>query len=392
MQKIFDFLQIESVGIRILVLIIMTLLVLLVASVTSGITSWVERRVAGRMQSRIGPNRVGPCGFLQWIADALKLFQKEDIIPEGASRVLFRLAPFFGFLEVGVMFSLLPWGKPDWILADFNIGILLFLGFPALAIIGELMAGWGSNNKWSLIGGMRGTAQIISYEIPAAIALLPAILSAQGLSFKALMGTQSWEPWNWFIFHSPFAFVSGFIFFIASLAEANRTPFDLTEAESELVSGYTTEYTGVRFALFILAEYANVYILSAAFTAIFLGGGLLPAMFAPYPIFYFLAFFIKACIVLLFVIWIRWTLLRVRIDQLMVFCWTRLVPIALASFFGEIIYLFFVHAFPIIQQVVSIACFIFGLFILYYLQKRVRFHISLQKLDAEAKQYWVRST
>src|SRR2546425_12930967 len=217
----------------------------------AGVTTWVERRVAGRIQSRIGPNRTGPAGFLQWLADGIKSVLKEDIVPSAADVPLFKLAPYVVMTGFVAAFVVVPFGGPL-IIADLNVGILYLTAVTALVVVGVLMAGWSSNNKWSLIGGIRSAAQIISYEIPAGLAILPVVLLTGTLSMQGIVRAQGWAPWDWFIFHNPFTFVTAFMFYVAALAEGNRTPFDLPEAESELVAGFCTEYSGMRYLLFFL--------------------------------------------------------------------------------------------------------------------------------------------
>jgi NADH-quinone oxidoreductase subunit H len=210
------------------------------AAISGGIFSWAERRIAARMQSRVGPNRVGPAGFLQWIADAVKLLLKEDLIPDEADNVLFRAAPYFMMVGFACVFVALPFSH-RLVIADMNIGIFYILAVTALIVVGIIMSGWSSNSKWSLFGAIRSAAQIISYEIPAGMALLIPVLLAGTMSTQGIIRAQGPWPWQWFIFDNPAATAAFFIFFISALAEGNRTPFDLPEAESELVSGYNTE-------------------------------------------------------------------------------------------------------------------------------------------------------
>lgn len=243
----------------------------------AGLFIFFERRIAARMQSRLGPNRVGPNGILQWAVDGIKCLFKEDLVPEESDNALFRIAPYFVVLGMLLAFAALPFSSAL-IATDINIGILFILGVTSLVVIGILMAGWGSNSKWALLGGMRSAAQVISYEIPAGLAAMTVIIVAGSLSMQDLIiaqGESRWAP-GWGMFHSPFTLVAFFIFFVAQLAEGNRTPFDLPEAESELVSGYNTEYSGMRFLMFFLGEFANVWILCAVSVALFLGGWQIP--------------------------------------------------------------------------------------------------------------------
>lgn len=312
------------------------------AAVFAGLTSYWERRVAARMQSRVGPNRVGPFGLLQWIADALKLIVKEDLVSSSADGLLFRIAPYFLLIATVVTFVVLPFGYRIGV-TDMNVGLFFLVSATALSVIGVLLSGWASNSKWSLFGGMRAAAQVVSYEIPAGLALMVPVVMAGSLQMHTIIRAQGGAPWDWFMFQTPMGFVAFFVLFIALLAEGNRTPFDLPEAESELVSGYNTEYSGIRFGYFFLAEWGNLWVLSALVTTLFLGGWQVPGVsmvqlhewerLDAVPVAYFAASLIVFCtkvIVLVnVIIWIRWTLPRFRVDQMMSLCWKWLVPMAL---------------------------------------------------------------
>ncbi len=327
------------------------------AAISAGIFSWAERRVAARMQSRVGPNRVGPFGFLQWVADAVKLLLKEDLVPAEADSVLFRAAPYFMMVGFACVFVCLPFSH-RLIVADMNIGIFYIIAVTALIVVGIIMSGWSSNSKWSLFGAIRSAAQIISYEIPGGMALMIPVLLAGTLSTQGIIRAQGGWPWQWFIFDNPFSFAAFFIYFISALAEGNRTPFDLPEAESELVSGYNTEYSGMRFSYFFLVEWGNMWVMSALATTMFLGGWQLPflspAQFDALTGFpavaaelASLAVFAGKTLFFVFVVmWLRWTLPRIRVDQMMNMCWKYLVP---ASFAGVIFvagWMLVVHAVP----------------------------------------------
>lgn len=321
------------------------LVLLTFAALFAGITSWVERRIAGRIMSRIGPNRVGPQGFFQWLADGLKLFLKEDIIPCGADSVLYRSAPYLVFAGMFGTFVALPFGA-SLVAADLNVGIYYLLAVTAFVVVGIIMGGWSSNNKWALFGGIRSAAQLVSYEIPSGLAVLVAVLLAGSLSTQDIIKAQGGWPWDWFIFHSPFAVAAFFIFMTAALAEGNRTPFDLPEAESELVAGYATEYSGFRFVVFFFAEWANLWVMSALMVLLFLGGWRIPFVSAEATtssvwlvVLSFLIFCAKTLVMVFFVIQVRWTLPRLRVDQMMKMCWTYLVPAALVAILGTMVWM-----------------------------------------------------
>jgi NADH-quinone oxidoreductase subunit H len=333
-------------GIAYLVVIVFFCLVLLIfAALFAGVTSWVERRIAGRMMSRIGPNRVGPQGALQWLADGLKMFFKEDIVPSGADSLLYRAAPYFVFVGMFGTFAALPFGAAL-VAADLNVGIYYILAVTAFVVVGIVMGGWSSNNKWALFGGIRSAAQLVSYEIPSGLSVLVVVLLAGSLSTQDIIRAQGAWPWDWFIFHSPFTVLTFFVFLTAVLAEGNRIPFDLPEAESELVAGYATEYSGFRYLVFFFAEWANLWVMSALAVLLFLGGWRVPFVpaaetTAPWwaVLLSFGIFSAKTLLMVLFVIQVRWTLPRLRVDQMMKMCWTYLVPAALVSVLGTMVWM-----------------------------------------------------
>ncbi len=279
---------------------------------------YLERRVMARMQDRWGPNRVGKWGLLQPVADVMKLLLKEDIRPVTADPVVHFLAPVIVLIPALLAYAVIPFGK-GMDIADINVGLLFIVAVGSITTIGIVIAGWGSGNKYSVLGGMRAAAQMISFEIPLLLALVSPILIVGSLSMGDIVKAQSVVP---LVLLQPVAFV---IYFIAGIAEVNRSPFDIPEAESELTAGFHTEYSGIKFALFFLAEYLNSFAVAALATTVFLGGWQGPLL-PPY-----IWFFAKAILLFIAMIWIRATLPRLRVDQLMGFCWKVLVPVALAN-------------------------------------------------------------
>lgn len=283
---------------------------------------WLERKVVARIQDRIGPNRVGGrYGLLQSVADAMKLLSKEYITPAGADKLAFNLAPLIVVIAALLMWAVIPFA-PGVIGTDLNVGLFYILAISSVSVVALLLAGWGSNNKYALLGAFRSVAQLVSYEVPMVMALLIPILLAGSMSTQTLVEAQS----VWFILVVP---LSAVIFLISALAELGRTPFDLLEAESEIVAGYHIEYSGMKFAMFFLAEFVNSLFMAALFTTIYLGGWRGPGA-EEYPLLGLVYFFAKTMLVYFVFIWIRGTLPRVRIDQLLNFNWKFLVPLVLA--------------------------------------------------------------
>lgn len=280
---------------------------------------YIERRGLGRMQSRLGPNRTGPLGLLQAVADAVKVLLKENIVPDKADKVVHWLAPIIAFIPAALIFAVIPF-QEDALLADLNIGILYVVAVSSVSTVGIFMAGWGSSNKYSLLGAMRNVAAVVSYEIPLALSIVGALLVAGTMSLNGIVLAQDIP----FILVQPLGFL---IFFIAGCAEINRSPFDLMEADSELVAGFHTEYSGMKFALFYLVEYAEAIAISAIITTLFLGGWRGPLL-PPW-----LWFLVKILIVFFVMVWTRSTFPRVRIDQLMALAWKFLLPLALINLF-----------------------------------------------------------
>ncbi len=417
----------------ILVMIFFGGMVLNFFGLIAGLFTFFERKLAGWTNSRRGPNRVGPYGLFQFIVDGVKLVLKEDIIPSAADHAFFKFAPYLVLLGTALSFVIIPFG-PYWIISDLNVGVLYILATGSFTVLGLIMAGWASNNKWSLLGGMRSAAQIVSYEIPNALAILVVVLASGTMSIQGIIQAQAGGIGHWYIFKSPFFFLAFFIYFISAIAEINRIPFDIPEAESELVAGYNIEYSGIRFGAFFAAEFGNIYVVSAIAVTCFLGGWQVPladrveslaafgqttgqmlsrpivltgmsvlaaafsfmawksgraflrdvqvkrACFASrlvrihselllislifgggalflvshwplrtfLPQIYglgfqyllpFLAFFTKTMVLSFIVLWWRWTLPRVRVDQLMSICWKYLIPLGFVCFVGQALWL-----------------------------------------------------
>ncbi|WP_078378630.1 NADH-quinone oxidoreductase subunit NuoH [Sutcliffiella halmapala] len=306
------------------------LLLAVLGFVTYGILA--ERKVMGFMQGRMGPNQVGgPWGLLQTVADVLKLLIKEDTIPKEADRPLYILAPVIAFTPAFLVLAVIPF-TDKFQFADIGVGLLYYIAISGITTVGVVAAGWASNNKYSLLGGMRAAAQMISYEVPLVMSVIGVVLLAGSLNLNDIVGAQG--DIAWFILLQPVGFI---VFVIASVAELNRTPFDLPEAESELVAGYHVEYSGFRWAFFMLAEYVYLFAMASLTTVLFLGGWLAPfgfLEFIPGAVW----FALKFSVVVFVLIWIRVTFPRLRADQLMEFGWKVLLPVALANiFFSAII-------------------------------------------------------
>ncbi len=356
----------QTVAVAVLAVVLVTF-----GAVISGMTVWWEMRVSSRMQSRVGYNRVGAAGFLQWIADAVKLLLKEDLVPAEADQLLFRAAPYFVLVGFALVFVALPFGEGV-IAADLDVGIFYVLSVTALVVVGILLAGWASNSKWSLFGGMRAAAQVVSYEIPAGLAAMVPVLMAGTLSMQGIIRAQGAWPWQWFALTNPFATVAFLIFFVSQLAEGNRTPFDLPEAESELVAGYLSEYSSFRFAIYFLVEFGNLWVMSAVAATLFLGGwqvpfvgpetwaaargaGALPAAgWWGLQVVSMVVFVLKTLAVLNLIVWVRWTLPRIRVDQMMALCWKYLVPFAFACLVGSLFWQLWLTRAPALGPVTGV--------------------------------------
>jgi NADH-quinone oxidoreductase subunit H len=286
---------------------------------------WWERKISAHIQQRFGPMRVGWHGWYQTIMDALKLLQKEDVRVDTRDKAVFFWAPVICFVAAFLAYVVIPFGK-GLIVSDLNIGILYIMAVTTFTIISLLMAGWGSNNKYALLGGMRSAAQVISYEVPMVASILTVILFTGSLSMVDIVTSQQGHGiFDWFIFRVPFGPIAFITYLITGTAESNRTPFDIPEAEQELVAGYNVEYSGMKFAMFFLAEFVNMFTVSAIATTLFLGGWngpLLPS---------WMWFIIKTLGVVFILMMFRWTFPRLRVDQLMTFAWKFLVPVTFAN-------------------------------------------------------------
>jgi NADH-quinone oxidoreductase subunit H len=313
----------------VLITIVKAVVVVTVLLLTCAWMTYAERKILARMQSRIGPNVAGWKGLLQPVADLVKLLFKEEVIPGGAQRALYLLAPLLAFIPAMLPIAMIPFGSKitlfgreiNLVVANYDNGLLFILAVASLSVYGIVMAGWSANSKYSLLGGLRSSAQMISYEIGIGMSLIGIVLLSGTLNLVDIVGQQNvW--YKWFIFRQPVGFL---LYFVCAIAETNRAPFDLPEAESELVAGYFTEYSSMRFGLFFVGEYANMVTVATVATTLFLGGWQGP--FLP-PVLWFI---IKAVAVLFIYIWIRASLPRFRYDQLMKFGWYVVIPLALAN-------------------------------------------------------------
>jgi NADH-quinone oxidoreductase subunit H len=302
---------------------------------------WVERKVSAAIQDRLGPNRFGPFGLLQPLADAVKSFLKEDFTPAHVRKVYFWLAPAIVMIPSIVIIAVIPFGSmlghQKMVIADLDVGILYTFGIVSLGVYGIVLAGYASNSKFPFLGGIRSSAQLISYEIAMGMSVVAVFLLVGNLNLTQVVLYQSGSLLNWLIFKQPIAFI---IFGVAALAETNRTPFDLPEAEQELAGGYNVEYSSMKFALFFMGEYANVTAASAMMVTLFFGGWSLPFGGLDHPaaegawmigVAHIVIFLAKTCFVLFMIIWVRWMWPRFRYDQLMDLGWRRFIPLALAN-------------------------------------------------------------
>lgn len=320
-----------------LVILVVKIVVLIGILMTGfAYTMLLERRLLGFFQLRLGPNRVGPGGMLQPLADGLKMMLKEDLIPNGADPLIYRLAPVISMFTALAVDAVIPFGKPIHVfgttinldIANPSIGLLIVFAFSSLGVYGLVLGGWASQNKYSLLGGIRASAQIISYELAMGFAVMGVLMMAGTANLEKIVLAQRAHGWFWLPQLVPFV-----IYFITAIAETNRTPFDLPEAESELVAGYHTEYSGIRFAMFVMAEYINMLAVSGLAVTLFFGGWSGPAFLPP-----IVWLFIKVAIMIFVFIWIRATLPRFRYDKLMSFGWKVLLPLSFIYLLGTAVF------------------------------------------------------
>ncbi len=336
-----------------LVALVQCVLLLAVAVVVAGGYTWVERKVAGRVQDRLGPTRVGGrFGWLQALADGLKLLCKEDLVPGSADAMLFRMAPYISFCASFSVFLALPFAD-GWVAQRLDVGIFFILAVAGVEVFGVILGGYASGSKWSLFGAMREAAQVVSYEVPLALCAVIPVMAAGTMDLVSIGQMQTGWLSNWLVFHDPFTFVTFWVYFTCATASVNRAPFDLAEAESELVAGFLTEYSGFRWSIFFMAEYASMFVVSGLAAILFCGGWNGPLPITSWlgltadngPILAFLGNFLgacnftaKACLGMIVMVWARWTLPRLRIDQVMTVCLKYCVPLAAAMLLGAMLW------------------------------------------------------
>jgi NADH-quinone oxidoreductase subunit H len=323
---------------QLIFLIIKAILVPVIIVTMVAFIIFFERKFAGFFQGRVGPTYLGPWGSFQSFGDIFKLLSKEDVTPSYADKPVFRLAPYIVFVPAFLVMAVLPFGpvggtanifshRFDYVIANFDTGLVLFLALGAIAVYGVVLAGWSSNSHFSLLGGLRAGAQMISYELAMGFSVVGVALMANSLNLTKIVDAQHGNFWHWYFIPQV---VGGLIFFVATLAELNRTPFDLAEAEQELVAGYLTEYSGMRWGLFMFAEYVNMVVISGIVATLYFGGWRAPLTvldFIPGPIW----LFIKIAVLVFIYIWVRWTIFRYRYNQLMSAGWKVLLPLSIAN-------------------------------------------------------------
>jgi len=351
-------------------------LVLILALLTGFMyLTWYERRALARIQMRIGPNRAGPFGLLQPIADAVKLIFKEELTPAKAFKFVFFLAPILTVVPSIVIAAVIPWGRSITVfgrvinlyLADINVGVLYFMSIASIAVYGIVLAGWSSNSKYAMLGGLRSTAQMISYELSLGISMIPVILLSNSMRLIDIVEEQGAM---WYVFIQP---VGALIFWIATMAEVNRAPFDMPEAEQELTAGYHSEYSGMKFALFFMAEYQKMIVICALMAVFFLGGYLGPGV-DQFPLLGPVYLFLKVVLLLFAMIWVRATWPRLRYDRLMEFGWKILIPASLAVVFITATGILLVDMFknPLLIWIIPAASLFIGLFAVSMIYRSLR--------------------
>ncbi len=334
--------------------VLLLVLLLLVAATCN----WAERKISARIHDRLGPTRTGGrFGWLQSPADGIKLLCKEDLMPAGADRMLFKLAPYISFCASFAVFVALPFSD-GWVAQRLNVAVFFILAVAGLEVFGVILGGYASGSKWSLFGAMREAAQVVSYEVPLGLCVVIPVMVAGSMDLITISGRQEGWFWNWYLFHDPFMFVTFWVYLTCAVAETNRAPFDLAEAESELVAGFLTEYSGFRWTIFFMGEYGSMFAVSGLAAILFLGGWNGPVPVADilhlthdtHPVAGYLGnllgmcnFVLKCCLGVAFMMWLRWTLPRLRIDQVMTTCLKYCVPLAAAMLLGAMIWL---YAFP----------------------------------------------
>jgi NADH-quinone oxidoreductase subunit H len=351
-SEILQELYIPASWANVLTPLLAVLLLLVFVAVSAIFFIWLERKVAGRIQDRLGPTRVGgKFGWLQTIADGIKLLVKEDLIPADADHMLFRLGPYIAFCGSFAAFIALPFAN-GWAARVLSIGVFFMLAVMSSEVFGVILAGYGSGSKWALFGGMREAAQMVSYEVPMAVCVLIPVIVAGSMNLNYIANQQNGAFWNWYLFHDPFTFAAFWTYFTCATASCKRAPFDLAEAESELVAGFHTEYSGLRWSFFFMAEYASMFAVSGIATLLFLGGwnsGITPALtdWLSHPLangfdvgallanlINVVVFIVKSWVLVFVMMWVRWTLPRLRIDQVMMTCLKYLLPISCVLLLG----------------------------------------------------------
>lgn len=334
-----DYLKISFIPLA----MIFSTIFLLVLFLIGALGTYAERKISADIQKRLGPNRIGPFGLFQFLADALKMILKQNLMPKGVNSFLFFIAPFFAFLTISLSVLVLPFSK-NIFLIDFSMSAYFLVAISSLMGIGIFLGGYASGSTWGLLGGVRGACQMISYEVPLVISLFSVTILSGETSLQGINQAQSGMPFYWFIFHNPFSFISFFIFFICIMAETNRAPFDLPESESELVSGFHTEYSGMKYAFFAISEFSQVFVVSLVASIIYLGGYNLPLNFFDgflKNILELITLFLKTGFLYFFVIVFRWTLPRLKADQLITLSWKYLTPISLFCLVGSTCWMVF---------------------------------------------------